>query len=69
MKKYNLICKFEKDHYTVVCPSLFGFILYVKNKEDIKKEALRVLKLYTSNEKISEGNLNIKQEKEEELIL
>ena len=70
MEKYTIVYKQENNHFTVICPDFFGFVLYIKNEKDIKKEVLRVLKIYTNNENLNEGNLIIKnQEIEKELSL
>lgn len=69
MKKYNIYYKYENNKYTVICPELFGFVLYIKEEKDILKETLRVLRIYTYNKKLTAGNLNIEKHMEEEICL
>ena len=57
MKKYIVKCFYDEvdDKYVAVCPQFFGFIAYFENLSLLKKNCVKLLKVYSGNEDIT-GN-------------
>ena len=72
MKKYLIKYSFDEQDqkFVAVCPNLFGFNLYCENIDDMKKQCLHVLRVYTGNNELTGKNIDFSEiENEKELTL
>ena len=67
MKKFVINYDYDKKDkmFVAVCPEFFGFILYCDSLTELKKESLRVLRIYTNNNSISANDIEFTERQQE----
>ena len=71
-RSYTINYSFDEqdNKFVAVCPDFFGFILYCDDLIQLKKNCLKVLKVYTKDMSLSGRNLNfVEKEPMKELVL
>jgi len=62
MEKFNINYSYDEKSKMFIgaCPKLFGFLLYCKTLSALKKSAIKVLRVYSENDEITEKNIEFK---------